>query len=422
MNLCKAILLMGVVSLSVLAAMAAEPTTQAGADQDWPKWRGPRGDNLPAAKNFPADISKLKKLWTATGLADDKKSAGWSCPVVQGDKLVAAGRSGANDIVICLNADTGKDVWRKEYAAAGADVQYGNGPRATPTIDGDRVYTFGCMGHLVCWSLADGKQLWMKTSEDLGGKQPKWGHSSTPLVYGDKLLVQAGGKALVTALDKKTGEKVWTSAAGSAGYAAITTAKFDGKEQLLVFAADGLVGMDPTNGKQLWKFDWPTSYGMNCATPIQLGQRLLITSWDRDSKGGAALLEMGADGPKLVWENHSVAAMHNDPVVIDGFIYFYTGFSLNDGSLGCFDLKDGKQKWASKDAGGPGNVVQVGDQILCLNNRGKLILAKPSAESFQKVSELDAITGNPVWTQPIIARGKLYVRFGDELVCYSLGQ
>ena len=409
---------------STVSALAA-PASQPG--NDWPKWRGPNGDNIPPITAFPADLGKgLKKLWAVNDLCRGKNSGAWSCPVISGDRLVVTGRDEANDTVVCLNSDTGEKVWSTQIESpAVKDVQYGNGPRATPIIDGDRVYTFGCMGLLVCQSLADGKEIWKVNVKDLGGQQPIWGFSSSPLIVGDRIVVQIGGKSAAVALNKKTGAKVWASVPGPTGYAAITPAKLAGQEVLLAFTGNSLLGLNGETGEKKWEVGWPTAMSMNCATPIQLSaDTVLLTSTEHGKSGGMALVKVGPDGAKTVWENHELGPAHNDPVVIDNHAYAYTGFSLNPKGFCCVDLATGKQTWYSDQLGGPGTVIRVGDNLLCLNNRGKLLLVKPSVEGATKLSEFAPFTGdvNPVWTQPVIARGKLYVRFANQLVCYEIGQ
>ncbi len=408
------------------AATTTSSAPATAASKDWPRWRGPRGDNAPVVEAFPQDLTKLTKKWSTTQLCTGKAElvATWSCPVIAGKKLVVTGREDTKDTVWCLDAATGEKLWKKEYdAPAGKNVPYGNGPRATPAIDGDFVYTFGCMGQVACWSLADGKQQWIKNVEDLGGKRPLWGHSSSPLIVGDKVIVQGGGKALVVALDKKTGDKAWTSLEGPAGYAAPMIATLDGKDQLVVFAAETLLGLDPKDGGKLWSFPWPTGAGMNCSTPIQLGEKLLIVSSEKDfsgQKGGMALLEFTSGQPKAAWKNQQVGPGHNEPAIVDGFFYAFTGFSMDKkGSLICADLATGKAKWTSNDIGGPGTVIRVGDQLLALGNGGKLALIKPSSEKIEIISSMDAIKGFPVWTGAVIADGRLYIRSSNELICYT---
>ncbi|MDD4891260.1 MAG: PQQ-like beta-propeller repeat protein [Phycisphaerae bacterium] len=403
------------------AAFADGATSQPGGD--WPKWRGPNGDNVPALKSFPQDLEKgLKKLWSVDMLCKGKNAAAWSCPSILGDKLVVTGRDENKDTIVCLNADTGAPVWNREYDSPGPAVQYGTGPRATPLIDGDVVYTFGCMGRVACSSMKDGAEIWKRDAAEMGGKMPMWGHSSTPLLLDDNLIVQVGGKNLAVALNKKTGATVWSSFAADAGYAAVTTATIGGKEQLVVFGAAGLFGLAPDSGKKVWEFAWPTAFGMNCTTPIMVGGRMLICSSENGGKGGMAMVKFEAGQPKMEWENHKVGPGHNDPVIIGKYAYAYTNYSMEPKGFTCVDLTNGEQKWFNAEVGGPGTAVKVGDNVLCLANRGKLALVHPDERGMRRFSEFEAIKGGPVWTQPIVARGKVYVRFANQLICYQIGE
>jgi len=173
---------------------------------------------------------------------------------------------------------------------------------------------------------------------------------------------------------------------------------------------------------------------MNCTTPIQLGDKLLICSSAKGDTGGVGLLavpntdspglgaSLKADSVNLVWVNRQVGPMHNDPVLIDGCLYAYSGFSRDPKGFVCLDLANGQQKWFTDQLGGPGTVVQVAGDLLCLSNRGRLALIRPSPEGPKKLSEFQAIEGYPVWTEPIIAGGRLYVRFASQLVCYELAR
>jgi len=416
------------VGVGILLLGLAAVLAQAQPGGDWPRWRGPNNDNLPAVASFPQDLGKgLLKLWAADNLCVGTNSQAWACPSVAGDRLIVTGRSGDKDLVFCLNAQTGKELWKQAYdAPVGKDVQYGNGPRATPIIENGLVYTFGCSGELACWSLADGKPLWRTSLASLRGQRELWGCASTPLIVGDTLFVQVGGSNLVVAVDKRKGGTIWTSGAGKASYAALTSANIAGHDQLLAFGADALVSLSLDKGETLWTFAWPTAMGMNCATPQMVGaDNLLLTSTDYNHKGGMVLLAFTNGVPKPVWETHTVGPAHNDPVIVDGLAYAYAGFSLGPKGLCCIDLHDGTQKWSTDQAGGPGTVIKVGNNLLCLGNNGLLVLGKPSPQEFQKVSQLQVFDANPakgkpVWTEPIVANGRLYLRCSDQLVCYRI--
>ena len=408
MGLCVVIILGGM-------AVGAEP------EGDWPCWRGPRGDGRPAVTGIRKDFSKgLSKVWAADDLCKGRNTSSWAAPVVSVGKLVVPGRQGEKDMVFCFDAATGRQVWKKAYAAPG-EVPYGSGPRATPCIDGDRVYTFGAMGHLACWKLADGEKVWMVNVNDLGGRASKWGHSTSPLVYKDKVIVQAGGSAGTVALDKVTGRVVWKTSTGKAGYAASILARVGGKDQLIAFPAAGLVGLAPDTGEKLWEWKHITPYDQNCATPILVGEdRLLIASASRGDKGGCALLKLAAKGPKLLWRNMAIDAYHADPVVAGESFYVFSGWPVGGdrGKLLCASLSDGKIRWSEKL--GCGTIVPVDGHLMVMSNRGRLMLLKPDPKRMNKVTEFQAIGGHPVWTVPVIAGDRLYVRSSDKLICYQL--
>ncbi len=186
---------------------------------DWPCWRGPQGDGQSLVTGIKMDWSQgLERLWQVDFLCQGSDAVTWSAPVVQGNRLVVPGRGQGVDLAFCLDPATGALIWVGTYEAR-ARSGHGPGPRATPCIDEDRVYTFGRSGDLVCWSLQDGRLLWRHNVREVGGQEPLWGHACSPLIYRDRVIVQGGGSALVVAYDKMTGALVWKSLEGQAGYA-----------------------------------------------------------------------------------------------------------------------------------------------------------------------------------------------------------
>jgi outer membrane protein assembly factor BamB len=294
------------------------------------------------------------------------------------------------------------------------------GMRATPCIDENRVYTFGRSGDLVCWNLDDGSKLWHKNVRDEGGAEPKWGHSSSPLLYGENILIQGGGSARVIAYNKISGEVVWKSGQGDAGYAPLVPITLSDKPAFIAFHGEGLAAIAADTGAELWNTPWETSYGVNATTPLVIDDLVFITS---GYKTGARLLKVSETECKILWTTKDMATHHSDGHIIDGFIYGYSGQSMqNNGAFKCLELTDGSEKWSTNEMGW-GTCMYVDGHLMCLDIKGNLFLMKPDPEKFIKVTNFPRALGDvegPVWTLPVIANDKLYLRFKQRLVCYSL--
>ena len=389
-------------------------------DADWTNWRGVNFEGKSATKGIQTDWSKgLSKLWNVNYLCQDKSTASWSSPVVQGNRLIVPGRDRNNDLLFCINAENGVLIWTGSYEA-NAETSHGPGSRATPFISDNRVYTFGRSGDLVCWQLEDGKLLWRKNVKDEGGVEPSWGFSTTPLVYDNMVIVQGGGKALVTAYDKITGALLWKSMEGDAGYAAAITMNIENEVKLLIYHGKGLSCLNPSDGKDLWTVQWPTEYGVNATTPIVYNDIIFHTS---GYKKGCEALKVTKNGYTVLWNNNAMEAQHSDPILIDGYIYGYSGESVrNVGKFKCLELATGKEMW-STDQIGQGTTTYADGYLICQNLKGDAFLIKPNPSGFKKVGELKSAIAdvkNPAWTVPVIANGRLYLRYMQQLVCYKL--
>ncbi|OVE81092.1 hypothetical protein BVY04_04085 [bacterium M21] len=387
---------------------------------DWPRWRGPNIDGKSATTGINTDWSKgLKKLWEVNYLCSGKRSETWSAPVIQGNRLVVMGRNETDDLLFCINPESGKLIWQSSYPAK-AKNSYGTGARATPFIDGERIYTFGRSGDLVCWSLYDGKLIWRKNVNDEGGKTPRWGHSATPLVHNHQVIVQGGGVARVLAYNKLTGALIWKNGNGEAGYAASILFTNGDQEEILVFHGEGLSSHAPADGNELWQIPWATDYHVNATTPLVDGSTIFITSAYK--MGGRALTVKGTQVETL-WKTKTFASHHSDPILLDGYFYGYSGQSKqNKGHFKCVELKTGTEKWSSG-AAGWGTMIYVDGHFICLDIKGNLHLIKPSPDAFQKIASINGIlpgAKNPTWTKPIVANGRLFLRYRQRLLCYGL--
>ena len=387
---------------------------------DWPNWRGAGFDGKSTFTGIKTDWSGgLKKLWQIDYLCQGSSSATWSSPVIQGNRLVIMGRDEDSDVVFCINSETGELIWKGSYKAA-ASSAHGTGPRATPFIDNGLVYTYGRSGDLVCWELADGRQIWKQNVKDVGGQEPDWGLSTTPLVIDDKVIVQGGGSALVVAYDKLGGKLIWKSMQGEPGYAAVTPVIIDTATELLIYHGKGLALVGLADGKEYWNAPWETDYRVNATTPVVDKDVVFHTSGY--NMGGQAL-KFTRDGFKVLWKNGSIEAQHTDPILIDGYLYSYSGeSSKKKGQFKCVDLATGQEMW-STDKIGQGTATYVDGHLICFDITGNLYLVKPDSESFKLLGAINkAMEGvkAPSWTVPVAANGRLYLRYLQHLVCYSL--
>jgi outer membrane protein assembly factor BamB len=399
--------------------MAVPPPITEGS-ADWPNWRGIHFDGKSPVTGIQTDWSKgLKELWTVNYLCQDQATASWSSPVIQGNRLVVSGRDEKNDLIFCINSDSGELIWMGKYEAE-AGSSHGPGPRATPFINENKVYTFGRSGDLVCWQLEDGKILWRKNVKEVVGIEPTWGFSTTPLVLDNKVIVQGGGTALVIAYDKLSGEILWKSMEGDAGYAAAIPITIDGEVKILVYQGKGLSCLNTEDGKELWTAPWMTKYGVNATTPIISNDVVFHTS---GYQTGCEAIKVSKSGYSELWKSNVMEAQHSDPILIDGYLYGYSGESSRmNGQFKCIELSTGKEMWSTGEIG-QGTTTFVDGYLICLDIKGNLYLIQPDPSGFKKLGEINSAledVKNPAWTVPVVANGKLFLRYLQQLVCYTL--
>ena len=372
---------------------------------DWPQWGGPERD----------------LIWRETGLVDQLPSGElpqvWSAPIAAGyaGPAVADGRVYVTDRVAdenlervhCFDVATGEPLWNHRYDAH-YSISYPLGPRATPTVDGDRVYTLGAMGHLFCLDTESGDVYWQKDlPTEFEVKLPTWGMAAAPLVDGDQLIVLVGGTngALVVSFDKQTGAERWRALEDPAvGYCAPVIMEFGGHRQLIVWHPEAVSAVDPTNGQPLWKVPFDVRYGLCIPTPRQLGRRLFITSF----YDGPLMIDLGSSGtePKVLWrtdagnteiKNNSLHAIMCTPIVTDEAIIGVGSY----GELRCLDPASGEILWETYDATGKGRwwnafIVPLGEpasaggKALLSNEQGELILARLTRSGYQELGRSEA--------------------------------
>lgn len=379
--------------------------------EDWAAWRGPNRDGISKEAGWLAK-------WPAAGLAklwDAKVGVGFSSYAVSKGKLYTMGNVQEMDNVFCLDAETGKQLWNYEYACSSKDPNGYLGTRMTPTVDGNRVYTVSRQGHLFCLDADSGKVIWSKEfKKDFGGVVPTWGFAGSPWIEKDWVLVETGGQgASVVALNKATGEVVWKNGDDGAGYASIIAYDLGGERCFAQFSKDNIIGRKMKDGSEIWRHSWKTSYGVNAATPIIIGDEMFISS---GYGFGCALLKIAPNGVTEVWRNKNMKNHVNSCVVLNGYIYGY-----DDNSLKCLDWKTGEVKW-SNGSYGKGALMAADGKLILYSDKAKLGLAEANPEKFTELANFQAIPftgGKETWASPLLANGRIYVRNMESLAAYD---
>jgi outer membrane protein assembly factor BamB len=298
------------------AAMVLLLTSAYAGNFDWPQWRGPDRTDVSREtgllKSWPSEGPKLTWLYKNAG-------NGYSGPAIADGKLFTMGTRQRTEVLIALDANTGKELWTAEIGALLRN-NWGDGPRGTPTVDGDRVYALGGQGTLICARVADGKILWQKTMKELGGSTPNWGYTESVLVDGDKVLCTPGGsKGAVAALEKMTGKTIWQSGefTDDAQYASIIAVDHNGDRQYIQLTMKTLVGVRASDGKVLWKADWPGRTAV-IPTPIFHDGHVYVTS---GYGVGCMLVKIGPGNQVTkVYDNRVMKNHHGGVLLLDGHI------------------------------------------------------------------------------------------------------
>jgi outer membrane protein assembly factor BamB len=402
------------------AVLLAWATAAAGAPaaEEWPQWRGPRGDGISretiAATKWPKDGPK--QLWSA------KVGIGHSTPVVAGGKVYLFHLLGDQDTLTCFDAQSGTEAWSASASKGWTEVRNYPGSRATPTIDGKRIYTYGGAGDLVAWDLDSGKPAWhLNVLKETGAEPLTWGQASSPFVVGDRIFVQSGaGGPVAVAVNKNTGKIDWKSEPGMGGYATIIQADVGGKPQLIVFGGQALYGMDPQTGKTLWQTPWPTEYDVNAATPVYHEGKLFITSAYNKPPARCAQFAVSSGGVKKLWENRDLTCRFQPPVLDRGYLY-----GNSEGTVRCLNWADGRVQWEAKGGdtkiGMGGSLLRLGDdKIITLSDHGELALMQATPKGVKLLTKSKLFDGGTIWSTPIVYDGKLYAKGMEEFVCLDV--
>ena len=413
---------------------------------DWPEFRG-QGRN---------------GVWAETGILETFPEGGldirWRTPINRGfsGPAVAAGRvfltdfertQGLNGIerIVCLDEGTGQLLWSQSWEANYAGISWDEGPRATPTVDGDRVYAVGASGVLIALTVETGEILWRTSfAEEFDAEIPTWGFSSAPIVNGNRVITIVGGEpnAKVVAFDKLTGEEVWralSSIESGPGVGQPIIIEAGGTQQLIIWHPSAVSSLDPETGEVYWEQPFEVGWDMTVATPVRAGSALFVTTF----YDGPMMLALNNDRPsaELRWQGTSQSEILTDglhavigtPIIQGDYIYGFGSY----GQLRCLVAATGERVWESQEATGERGrwvsafMVQHEDRVFINNDRGDLIIARLSPEGYEEISRtfLIAPTTRPGnrreltyvnWSQPAYANRHIYARNDEEIISASL--
>jgi outer membrane protein assembly factor BamB len=430
---------------------APKPLPEGAVTADWPRFLGPTDDakttETHLLERFPE--GGLKKVW------EMETGHSYTSPAIVGGKMVVFNRRGDEEVIQCLEPETGKQLWSHAYPSSYRD-RYGfnDGPRASAVIADGRVFTLGAESVLSCLDLASGTRLWQRKLAAEFDRLPYFfGHGCAPIVYGGKVIVPLGTTdgLSVAAFDVATGKLAWgTRHTWQAGYASPVIAKLQGKDRLLVFAGDdsdppvgGLMAIDPENGSLFDAFPWrPDKYeSVNGSTPLPVGDDRVFLSASYN-KGGV-LLKFNADGKwEELWRTPEFGLHWNTPLLLDGHLYGFHGRNEPDALFKSVEVATGKENWSADPeftTPGPGgrdyrmkyfrgSLLQADGRTWALGEFGSLGILKLTPAGFEEIDRTQLFLARATWSLPVLHRGLLYIAQHEEdmdgnpprLICYDL--
>ncbi len=385
--------------LTVVLGMGALACASGDDKTSWPGWRGPN-------RNGTSDETGWTWSWPAGGPKIAWRASvgkGFSSLAVGGGRVYTLGNTSDTDSVFCLDAASGKVIWKHSYPCPLDPLAYEGGPNATPLVEGDRVYTLSRSGHCFCLNAASGAVVWSKKFEPSPKKKADyrvfWGFSGSPLLVGEKLILAVGTAGV--ALDKTTGRILWDNGPGRPGYSSPVPYLQDGRPAFTLLSGHEVVGVQTESGKVLWKIPWKTTWDQNAADAIVRNGKLFVSS---GHGVGCAQFDLAPGGPRELWRHQHMKNFLSSSVLWDDFLY---GF--DDTQVTCLAWKTGKVRWSVPGPGGYGTVIVVAGKLVVLSERGELVIAEATPKAYKPLAQAKILSGR-CWTAPAFAAGRLYAR------------
>jgi outer membrane protein assembly factor BamB len=388
---------------------------------DWPQWLGPKRDGGTTEK-IGAWKETPKKLW------DHPVGPGYSVPVIVGERVFIHDRipDKNREQVVAYDAKSGKELWRDVYDRAPYSSVLNTGPQATPTVAGNRLYTFGITGVLSCYQVDTGKRLWqVDTYKKLGASLPRFGVTCSPLVAGNRVIVAVGGKgSSVVAFDSEKGELQWQALDEPAGTASpVLFAAGGGLPDAVFMTTLRLVGLNPLDGGINWEHPLVFQPSGTAPTPMIMGNEILTSTMTN----GSTLIRLSVKDDKpvseQVWQEKDLSGYFSTGVATKDRIYAVTNVlkPIPSATLRCVDRKTGKEQWNKKIGYFHAGLIRTGDgKLLILSDSGILRLAEDTGKEYRELSTSKVCAGT--LTSPALASGRLYVRDDKSVFCYQLGE
>ncbi len=381
--------------------------------QDWPQWRGPNRDDVALGSKTP-DVwpGELARKWKVT------VGRGDASPALVGDKLFVFVRDGSAEMTLCLDAASGKEIWRDQYQAQASNEPMGQhpGPRSSPAVASGKIVVYGVRGMLSCLDATTGKVIWRK--DNVAGTWPRFFTASSPLIAGNLCIAQLGGeeKGGVVAFDLSNGDVKWEWTDDGTAYASPVLMTVEGTQMVVALTSKRIVGLQVTDGKLVWESPFaPQGRAYNAATPIINGSMVIFAGSGRGAK--AVKIEKAGDGfsVKELWSNPDNAVQFNTPILKNGRIY---GLSQK-GDLFCLDAQAGKTLWTSPLGGRDfGSIIDAGSVLLALTAQGELTVFEPSDSALKKQVNYK-VSDTATYAHPIISSHRIFIKDQDSIALWT---
>ncbi len=409
-----------VVQLSAGGNIQAVQDADAGPPgEDWPRFLGPHGDGT-------SHEVGLLKSWPSKGppvVWSRPLGVSYSAPVTSRGRLLLFHRLDMEEVLECVDAQTGTGIWKQRYPTTYVDrYGYNGGPRSSPTIEGERVYTLGAQGKLTCFHFETGEMLWQRwINRDYHVPQDQFGAGVAPVIDGDLILLNAGGApgAGLIAIHKNTGKTVWKGSEDGASYSTPVIRNINGRRLGIFFTRRGLLAVDPQSGQEQYSYYFRSKkiQSINAASPIVMDDYVFLSA---TYGTGAVLLKLEPEGLKEIWKDRQAMQNHwATSIYHKGYLYGIDGRHEFGANFRCLEFMTGKVRWKADPALGRATLILAEGHLVALGERGHLALIELSPDRYNEKARA-GVLNYPCWAPPVLSHGLLYVRSENRLLCLDL--